>query len=209
LITRKLVSIATAFALLATVGAQCGYSAPVIWKLQNVVFDDGGKAGGSFAFDAATGKITDWNITATGHGADVFGTPIDIQFVNAQPCDPADCSSAEHISSTTPAVESFIFDTGQTPSNSGFLSLVTSGPLSDAGGTVQLFRADVPNGSYFSCCESLVETVVTSGSLASIVPEPATWIALSLGIIMSLQAKRHLRRAAGDVPNKRFSVEVG
>lgn len=43
-------------------GAQ---AAPVTWSLQDVVFEDGGVATGSFVFDADTGVFSEINVTTT------------------------------------------------------------------------------------------------------------------------------------------------
>ena len=41
------------------------HAQPLTWILQNVTFDDGGTASGSFTFDATTGSDSNVNIATT------------------------------------------------------------------------------------------------------------------------------------------------
>lgn len=50
---------------LLTLWSGTAVSAPVVWQLQNVVFNDGGTAHGSFVYDADTGIMSDVAITTT------------------------------------------------------------------------------------------------------------------------------------------------
>ena len=56
--------------LLATVNA---HAIPGVWTLDNVVFDDGGIATGSFVYDADLSNYSDVDITTT-DGADLMGS---------------------------------------------------------------------------------------------------------------------------------------
>jgi len=51
--------------LLFLCGIGTANSTPVEWELQNVKFDDGGSAFGSFTYDADTGQISNVDVTTT------------------------------------------------------------------------------------------------------------------------------------------------
>jgi hypothetical protein len=51
-------------ALLAA--APSAAAVPVRWTLQNVAFEDGGRAEGWFVYDEPTGLVIDWSLTVTG-----------------------------------------------------------------------------------------------------------------------------------------------
>jgi len=54
-------------------GATAASASPIVWNLVGVIFDDGGTASGSFAYDAATKTYSSVNITTTA-GSQVPGT---------------------------------------------------------------------------------------------------------------------------------------
>lgn len=157
------------------------FSAPLVWNLRDVHFEDGGSATGSFTYDASTGNILNWNIVATGLGADVFPTPIDITFANVPGCNDPDCDISQHFAVGTPLTDIFVFSHGSTPATSAFLSLITAAPLTNAPGTVALIPGTPPELSSISCCENELQTNFLSGSLAS-VPEAASMWYLLAGI---------------------------
>jgi hypothetical protein len=165
---------ASAFLLLIAC-ALPAYSAPVIWQLHDLKFADGGSASGSFAYDAAIGKVLDWDITASVDGNPTFGNAVSIAFVKGP------SESAKRVQGNTPFSDDFIFSHGATPETMGFLSLVTSRPLSDKGGIVSLVAGAAPVGGYISCCESAIQTGVISGFLAT-APEPGSVLFVLIGI---------------------------
>lgn len=59
----KTIAVGLSFALTAL--ATTAIAAPIKWELQNVVFDDGGSASGSFLFDADTETFSNLNLTTT------------------------------------------------------------------------------------------------------------------------------------------------
>jgi hypothetical protein len=152
-----------------------GYSAPVVWQLQDLTFADGGSASGAFVYDAALGKVLDWNITASVDGNPTFGSNVNIAFVKGA------SETAKRVQGNTPFSDDFIFSHGATPETMGFLSLVTSRPLSDKGGIVSLVTGAPPVGGYLSCCESAIQTSVISGFLAT-APEPGSVLFVLIGI---------------------------
>jgi hypothetical protein len=189
---RQFSTLAAAVVLAILCGIPPSYSAPEVWSLRDVKFDDGGTAKGSFIYDASLGKILGWDIVAFGHGGDVFGNPLDILFAPDPGCTGLGCDSASRVAGTVPLTDNFIFEHGSSPSSNAFLSLVASRPLTNGGGIVSLIIGTPPDGSYLSCCEAIVETNVVSGFLAS-APEPGTVVYL-LGGIMALAGMQWARR---------------
>jgi hypothetical protein len=157
------------------------FSAPLVWQLRDIKFDDGGTAFGSFTYDASIGKVLDWNIVASGHGADTFGTPIDIPFVNVPGCNDPACDIARRVASGLPPQDDFAFSHGSSPASNGFLSLIAARPLTNDRGVVSLIAGPPAAGSYLSCCETAVQTELVSGFLDS-VPEPASALGILAGI---------------------------
>jgi hypothetical protein len=45
---------------------------PIAWTLQGVRFDDGGVVAGTFTYDAATGFMSNWNMSVSGGNQNVF-----------------------------------------------------------------------------------------------------------------------------------------
>ena len=169
-------------------------SAPLVWRLQDVKFDDGGTAFGSFTYDASIGKILDWNIVAAKHGADVFGTAIDIHFVNVPGCNDPACDLAQRFGGGLPPRDDFVFSHGDTPASSAFLSLSAARPLTNDPGLVSLVAEIAPAGSYLSCCENAVETGLVSGFLDS-APEPASVFCMLAGIAALVAVQWFRRRS--------------
>jgi hypothetical protein len=168
-------SLSVSVFLLLITCALPGHSAPVVWQLHDLTFADGGSASGAFVYDAALGKVLDWDITASVDGNPTFGSNVNIVFVNG----PGE--TAKRVQGNTPFSDDFIFSHGATPETMGFLSLVTSRPLSDKGGIVSLVTGAPPLGGYLSCCESAIQTGVISGFLAT-APEPGSVLFVLIGI---------------------------
>ncbi len=105
------------------------------WSLENVTFNDGGIATGTFTFESACNSVLDWNISVSGGDEVVF-------------------PAFTYTPTTAPDSEVFIVDPGLslqfcidsdapggTP-ESRALVLTTEGPLTDSGGTVPLEITD-------------------------------------------------------------------
>jgi len=183
MIFRKSFSMVAAVALAAFMCAiPESFSAPMVWQLRDIKFDDGGSAHGSFTYDATIGKILDWNITATGHGANTFGTPIGISFVNVVGCNDRACDTAQRqLAGGLPAQEEFVFSHGATPSSMESLILSSARPLTNDPGAATLIAGTDSSGSNLSCCELPVQTNLVSGFLDS-APEPASVLCMFAGI---------------------------
>lgn len=84
----RLRQLACACAILA-VSAGSASAINLTWQLNNVTFNDGGIATGSFAFDSVTNEVSNWSITVspwTYHGTDAWagpGNPGDTGFVTS------------------------------------------------------------------------------------------------------------------------------
>jgi len=174
--------------VLALACAPSSFSAPMVWRLQDVKFGDGGTAFGSFTYDASIGKILDWNIVAAHHPVD---TAIDIPFVNVPSCNDPVCDSALRSGGGLPPRDDFIFQHGDTPASAAFLSLITARPLTNDPGLVSLVAGIAAPGSYLTCCNNDVNTGLVSGFLDS-APEPASVFCMLAGIaaLVAVQAFR-------------------
>ena len=167
----------TVLSTLSVAGASSPVQAAILtWQLNDVVFEDGGTATGSFGFDADTNDYSDINITVEGPAFDgnslnftddvvVLGDNEGLGLINLE--------------LPVPAV-GFFWDT----------------PLTNAGGTI-----DIAFGSYGTIFNLLSSDPVflTSGSVtAQPIPEPltllATGVALGFGGLfkkkMSLNANK-------------------
>jgi uncharacterized protein (TIGR03437 family) len=117
-----------------TTGA--AFCAPVTWTLINATFNDGGAATGSFVFDADTGAVSNWNINAMAGAAltSFTYTPTNSQ-AGSQSNGGCPGPHIDLVSNAT-------FPNGLQPPNNfsenRYLCLAFSGPLTDAGGTVNL-----------------------------------------------------------------------
>src|SRR4051812_4896922 len=189
---RKSFSILAAVVLGLACAVPPSFSAPLVWRLQDVKFRDGGTAFGSFTYDASIGQILDWNIVAAHHGAEVFGTAIDIPFVNVPNCNDPACDIAQRFGGGLPPRDDFVFSHGDPPASSAFLSLVAARPLTNDPGLVSLVTGIAPAGSYLSCCENDVNTSLVSGFLDT-APEPASVLSMLAGIA-ALAAVQWFRR---------------
>jgi len=183
MIRGKSFSMLAAVALAAFVWAiPPSFSAPVTWHLRDIKFGDGGSAHGSFIYDATIGKILDWSITATGHGKDGFGAPIDVSFVNVLGCNDPACDTAQRqLAGGLPPQDDFVFNHGLTPSSMETLILASARPLTNDSGVVPLIAGTDSSGSNLSCCEMAVQTNLVSGFLDA-APEPASVLCMLAGI---------------------------
>ena len=131
------------------------------WTLQNVVFEDGGVAQGTFEYDA-TGvqSLTDFNITISGGNETTF-PPLVIT--------PAVFTSSIATTST------FRFSQNIS-SQDRLLFLQTLAPVTSAGGT---FALDLSESHECYNCSPF--RTLSSGSISAI-PEPASGLLVALGL---------------------------
>jgi len=155
----------------------------VTWTLDDVTFDDGGIAIGSFVFDANSNSVIDWNLSASGGLEGIFPefnyTPATVQEVG--------------VFDTRAGGQSFQFFVdpfalGGT-SESRLLSLTTDVLLTNAGGTVTLLTQIIVGGKFWQSVECYNCTpfrFIVSGSLSdssSAVPVPAAVWLFGTGIL--------------------------
>jgi hypothetical protein len=165
--------LALGVAAAATV-ATAANATELLWTLQDVTFDDGGTASGSFEFNTATLAYTDINMTTTTGTAltgstytafDIYSTPRDYGF-------------GSNVA-------------GETATGDPLLDINTTAPAGfSLPGTVALGN---PNATFFAAegtcyqdgCLNYVPVRDLTGSAVGVivaVPEPATWAMLMLGL---------------------------
>jgi len=178
-------------AALAMTAAAPAWAGPLVWTLDNVHFDDGAIATGTFTFDADTTVISAWSITVSG------GTAGLATFTYTK-------DGTQNALAFTPGAvpfESLVFTDSSDPlSTNRYMKLTTVTPLSDSGGVIALvtgaFSVDCDNcGTYHNVDGG---SVVTLGEAAT--PEPATWALTILGfgaIGMTLRTRRRTSVAFG------------
>ena len=174
-----------AIAAAMVLGISNAHAAPVTWTLQNVVFNDGATASGSFAYDATTQLYSAINVSTTATG----GIPATVFLYKSIFGAPG--SNAVFLDSNAADL-----------SGSHDLTLFFSTNLTNAGGTIPLQPAQ--RGFITTCDNSFCGTVVppssdiTSGSVTTnptAVPEPVTASMILLGLLGTVVARR--RRTTG------------
>ena len=164
--------LATSIATVMLLFSSPALGTPIIWDLQNVVFDDGGTASGSFVFDADSATYSSISITTT-TGAVRTGAIYGI------------------IDTFFPSFSDRLIAIATAPA-SGVprLSLEFQGQLTNLGGTVGIWQGP-PFASFENeCADALcgvsgpVRGMLSGGSVTSVaaVPEPTTLALLSLGL---------------------------
>lgn len=171
-----------ALALLLTAGivASPAHAIPVTWTLQNVTFNSGGTASGSFVFDADTLTFSDISITTTADGA----------FPGASYGDPVTGFSDANGLLTVPDIAAPL--TGQAVLNLAFLA-----PLTNAGGVIELgfsfegtcLAADC-NGIDLARSVLFANSDAAVVSQSTAVPEPAMLLLFGAGLAGLAAARR-------------------
>jgi hypothetical protein len=148
--------------------AGTGHATGVNWKVDGT-FDDGATFHGSFGIDPSTDTITRWD----------FNTTADVPFlgINYSPCLNPYCgilgsSTATDNSGTLDLGSSFLF----------FLDdlQLTNLPLT-TGGLVTALTGQESQAECLFGCFSITRTI-TGGTAVGLVPEPATWATMLLGL---------------------------
>jgi hypothetical protein len=177
-------------ALLATIATLLGMAGPaaagpIIWNLENVTFDDGFTAAGTFTTN--NGAITDWNITTTGNTTTAT--------LPAFTYTPSNSDSYGSSSSSNPGSLSDI--NFITLDNLRYLRLQFSAPLPTPG-TYPILISNPPTtflsyecGNNPSC--SIIREV-TAGAVES-VPEPPAAVLLGAGLLALGLVRRPRRQA--------------
>ena len=150
--------------------ASAASAGPITWAV-NGAFDDGGAISGSFIYNADLNLYSSIDVTTTA-GSTLGGA----HYTLSNPC-------------CTP-LSSFLLFVTTTGDLTGtpVLSVYLDGPMTDAGGTINLaIAADkLPYFSEESCSNATCgspagdERYVVSGDVSSnLVPEPTTWVLLA------------------------------
>ena len=165
----------TGFAFAACLSAATLFTAasatPITWTLQNVVFDDGATASGTFVYDANTGMLGAVAITTTS-GPFVTGA----SYVLNDPGFGPGTNVVDVVTGT------FADYTGLP-----VLQLYMTAPMTNAGGTIALLFGGTGEGTctMVDCSSGVVSRqgggFITAGTTPS-VPEPATISMLLLGL---------------------------
>jgi len=159
---------------------------PIKWTLQNVTFNDGGSAFGSFFFDATTNAYSGISVTTT-PGSSFGGTTYNFVY----PTPPA----------SGPGLLGLI--TNNFPGKTGEynMPLLFAAPLTNAGGTINLALA-APSGDYLCLTElcagigavlgiDLIRYRQATGGWVSAVPiPPAVWLfGSALGLMGAMRRR--------------------
>jgi thermitase len=134
-----------------------GPNLPTPWILQNVVFKDGGTASGFFAYAAATGQVTSWNLSVAGGMVSVFPaftyTPSSSVFFRI-----FDGVSTvfDFAGPLNPLIQ-------PNPFGNRSLRFVFSQPLTNTGGVIPLAIGNVWLGECYNCSPF---RTITSGSVS-------------------------------------------
>lgn len=173
----KFKSFAFAFlAMFASMGA--AHAAAVTWYLQDVAFDDGGTASGSFDFDADTAIFSNINVITT-TGSVLPGETYDIVL----PSSPGNSTFLSFANST--GIGDF--------TGTYAIGLELSAPMTNLGGLIAINLAGFALESYCGTadCFAVVQPLrlVTSGYITSEVPLPGAFFIFAVGLA-GLRASR-------------------
>ncbi len=155
-----------AVGLLAGWAASGSSAASIEWVLQDVVFDDGGSASGSFFFDADTSTYSAISITTT-DGAALTGSFY--QFVNFE-AGGLDADSVLLVAAANPTAGTPAFN----------MNLVSA--MTNAGGSIDLAMGQPPIAFESTClisdCSSFfsIDRVAITGSITAVPVPAAIWL---------------------------------
>ena len=155
--------------LLVAFAATHTHAAPVRWVLQDVLFDDGGTAFGSFVYDADTNTLSDIAVTTT-DGSALAGSVY--QFANFE-AGILDADSVLLVAQENPT-------TGTPAFNMNLAEAMTN-----AGGTIAIAMAPPPLAFESTClisnCSQFfsIDRVVVSGFITTIPVPGALWLLAS------------------------------
>lgn len=159
---------------------------PVFWTLDNVTFDDGATASGSFVFDADIGVYSSINMTSS--PGSVVTDPHTYSFVGSSFTDASQLLALE----SAPAG-----GTDQTDISYLYFNFV--GDLTNTGGTISVLGAGGGFTSLGICnnpsCGSARDfnKQSTGNVIAFQVPEPSTALLLAAGLTVIVIRRRRLR----------------
>ena len=164
---RFITSIATVvFALSSAIAA---HAVPVQWTLSNAVFDDGGTASGSFVFDAATNDYSNIAIsTVAGTSGSAF------TYANIPP-----------VFFKNPGQFFGVSATGDL-TGAGQLFLNFSGPMTDAGGTLDIVLSSSSQAVCSNADCTFISTPFQRFVSGSIVSSPVSAVPLPAGLALGL-----------------------
>ncbi|MEL7450817.1 MAG: hypothetical protein AAFN78_16510 [Pseudomonadota bacterium] len=152
--------------LVLALSAAGAHAAPVRWVLQDVLFDDGGTAFGSFLYDADTNTLSSINVTTT-DGAVLAGSFY--EFANFE-AGILDADSVLLVAQENP--------TTGTPA----FNLNLDAAMTNAGGTIAIAMAPPPLAFESTClisnCSQFfsLDRVVVSGFITTIPVPGAVWL---------------------------------
>lgn len=157
------------------------HAAPILWTLQNVTFDDGGTATGSFVYDADLGNapaaLSSINITTTS-GSAYGGTSYSTAFFTSLP--------------------NWLAVANAPVNATHGLQLEFVSPLTNAGGTIAIAAVYAGNQNQeFTLPGGVNIRAITSGSVISAVPVPgAVWmLGGALGVLGFVRRRQDSRIA--------------
>lgn len=157
-----------ACALAAFTGANAE-AAPIRWVLQDVLFDDGGTASGSFVYDADTNTLSAISVTTT-DGAVLLGSVY--EFANFE-AGLLDADSVLLVAAANPGAGTPAFN----------INLESA--MTNAGGTISLAMAPPPLTFESTCLISnctqffSIDRVTVSGSITTVPVPAALWLLAS------------------------------
>ena len=131
---------------------------PVTWTLENVVFEDGGTAYGSYTYDADTNIFTNLSITTTA------GSIITIGQTYTLGCNYSGCGNLDDVVvAETPASYPPVF---------GF---ILDAPMTNNGGSLAMLIGPCQTSCEFSADAQSFRNVI-SGSVSAVPIPPAVWL---------------------------------
>jgi len=148
---------------------QCTSAGMIRWNYQDVKFDDGGTASGSFSYDADTGVYSSISISTT-PGSRFPGS----SYITYDPM----LSSPTQLWAFSPAPIPF--------SGLAVFDSVFSSPLTDAGGTIALVPGNPVVGSEEAISDagfSHITGIRTATGFVTSTPEPSTAVLIAMGLV--------------------------